>query len=327
MRVIRVERFGGPEVLVAVDAPEPVAEDGQVMIEVAAVDVIFVETSIRGGWGEEFFDVRPPYVPGGAVAGTVVSAGAGVEAGWVGRRVAARVGVKDGAGGGYAERVAVPAGRLAEVPEGLGLAEAAALLHDGPTALALLEQNGIRPGERVLILAAGGGMGVLLVQLARAAGARVVAAARGGAKLELARKLGADVAVDYTGPGWAGRVVEATGGAGPDLVLDGAGGRIGREAFEITAPGGRFSAHGAPGGGFTEIDPAEAGRRGITVRGIQHVQLVPAERDRLIGRALAEAAAGRLTPVIGRTFPLERAADAHAAIESRAVVGKTLLLP
>ncbi|MGH8827013.1 MAG: zinc-binding dehydrogenase, partial [Jiangellaceae bacterium] len=125
---------------------------------------------------------------------------------------------------------------------------------------------------------------------------------------------------------WAARVRDATGGAGPDVVLDGAGGRIGRAAFEITASGGRFSAHGAPGGAFTEIDPSEAERRGITVRGIQHVQLTPADRRRQTERALAEAAAGRIGPVIGQTFPLERAAEAHAAIEDRAVVGKTLLL-
>jgi hypothetical protein len=134
------------------------------------------------------------------------------------------------------------------------------------------------------------------------------------------------VVVDYSEPDWRERVREATGGTGPDLVFDGAGGELGRAAFEITARGGRFSAHGGPSGGFTEIDPHEAERRRVTVRGIEQVQYSPAELHRMTERALSEAAAGRIKPAIGRTFPLEKAADAHAAIEAREVVGKTLLL-
>jgi NADPH2:quinone reductase len=121
-------------------------------------------------------------------------------------------------------------------------------------------------------------------------------------------------------------VREAIGVKGPDVVFDGVGGQIGRAAFEVTARGGRFSAHGAPSGAFAEIDPQEAERRGVTVRGIQHVQLAPADAKRLAERALSEAAGGRIRPVVGQTFPLERAVDAHAAIEGRGVLGKTLLL-
>ena len=150
-----------------------------------------------------------------------------------------------------------------------------------------------------------------------AAGGRVIATARGRRKLDVVRTLGADVVVDYSEPDWPERVRETTGGTGPDVVFDGAGGELGRAAFEITAPGGRFSAHGGPSGGFTEIDPYEAERRRVTVRGIQQVQYSPAELHRMTERALSEAAAGRIKPVIGRTFPLEQAADAHAAIEAR----------
>jgi NADPH2:quinone reductase len=110
------------------------------------------------------------------------------------------------------------------------------------------------------------------------------------------------------------------------VVFDGVGGQIGRAAFGVTARGGRFSAHGAPSGAFTVIDPQEAERHGVTVRGIEHVQFAPADAKRLAERALSEAAAGRIRPVIGQTFPLERAADAHAAMEARGVIGKTLLL-
>jgi NADPH2:quinone reductase len=244
-----------------------------------------------------------------------------VDPGWVGRRVVART-----EGGGYAERAVVPAEGLVPVPDGLGLLEAAALLHDGPTALGLVEGAGMRPGEWALVLAAGGGMGTLLVQLARAAGARVVGAARGEGKLGLVRELGAEVAVDYSEAGWPGRVREATGGAGPDVVFDGVGGRIGEEAFGITSRGGRFSAHGAASGNFADVDPQDAERRGVSVVGIERVQFAPADARRLAGQAMSEAAAGRLRPVVGQTFPLDRAADAHAAMEARGVVGKTLLL-
>lgn len=153
------------------------------MVSVSVADTLFVETLIQRGWGSEYFTVQPPYVPGGAVAGVVTSVGDGVDPGWVGRHVATRT--LDG--GGYAERVVAPADGLIPVPDGLGMREAAALLHDGPTALGLFEAARIRPAEWVLVTAAGGGMGILLVQLARAAGARIVAAARGTRKLELVR--------------------------------------------------------------------------------------------------------------------------------------------
>ena len=325
MRVIRVAEFGGPEVLVLEEVPDPVAAPGQVVIDVTAADTLWVETLIRRGLAGRFFDVRPPYVPGGGVAGQVRAVGEGVDPGRLGRRVVTYTGGGNSTGG-YAERVAATADQLVEVPEGLGLPEAAALLHDGVTALSLYDAARIRPGQRVLVTAAGGGLGILLVQLAHAAGARVAAAARGERKLALARDLGADFAVDYTTPDWAERVREWTGGRGLDVVFDGAGGEIGRAAYGITAPGGQFSAHGAPGG-FVQVDAAEAARDEVTVRGIEHVRFaLDGEQERLVARALAEAAAGRLRPVIGQTFPLEKAADAHTAIEARQVVGKTLLL-
>lgn len=324
MRVVDAKRFGEPDVLETSEVPDAAASPGQVVVEASVADVLFLDTQIRRGWGGEWFSIQPPYVPGNGVAGRVISVGEGVDPEWVGQRVVAHTGERGG-WGGYAEQVVIPAGDLFPVPDGLGLPEAAALLHDGLTALGLTEVAGIRPDEWVLVLAAGGGLGILLVQLAHAAGAHVIGAARGKRKLDLVRELGADITVDYSEAGWAERVREATGGAGPDVVFDGAGGRIGREAFEVTAPGGRFSAHGAPSGSFTEIDAREAERRGITVRGIDQVQFGSAEARRLVERALTEAATGRIRPVIGQTFPLERAADAHAAIEARTVVGKTLL--
>jgi NADPH2:quinone reductase len=325
MRIVQATSFGGPEVLAAATASDPVAGPGQAVVWVAAADVLFFDAIIRYGLATDFVPLRPPYVPGNGVAGQVTAAGDGVDPNWVGRRVVAHTG-GTGGGGGYAEQALVPAAALVPVPAGLGLPAAAALLHDGATAMGLAESTGFRPGEWVLVVGAGGGLGLLLVQLARAAGAHVIAAGRGSRKLNQALELGAEVTADYSEPGWPQEVLTATAGIRPDVVFDGAGTQLGQAAFTITADGGRFSAHGSPSGGFALIDPGEARRRGITVRGIEQVQFTQDQLQALTTRALAEAAAGRIQPVIGQTFPLDRAADAHTAIETRSVTGKTLLL-
>jgi len=324
MLVVEASRFGGPEVLAAREVPDPAAGPGQVVVRTAAADVLFVDALIRYGLAVDYFPVRPPYVPGNGVAGTVLSAGDGVDPAWVGRAVAAHTG-EMGGGGGYAEQALAAVGDLIPVPATLGLPQAAALLHDGATALGLLETIGVKPGEWVLVTAAAGGMGVLLVQLARAAGGRVIGAARGERKLDAVRNAGAEVAVDYSEPGWTDQVRQLTAGRGADVVFDGAGGRLGGAAFGVTADGGRFSAHGVSDGGVAGFDAEAAGHRGVSVAPIP--QHAPAEFRRLAAAALAEAAAGRIGPVIGQTFPLARAADAHAAIEARTAIAKTLLFP
>ncbi|MEU3773836.1 zinc-binding dehydrogenase [Streptomyces sp. NPDC032472] len=317
MRAIRVDGYGGPEVLVPVEAADPVPGAGEAVVRAEAVDTIFVETQIRGGWGEQF-GIHPPYVPGGAAAGTVVAVGEGVDPEWLGRRAVAAAGTR----GTYAELVRVPLERLVAVPEGLERAQAAALAHDGVTAASIAARAGITSGSRVLILGAAGGMGTLLVQLAVAAGAEVIGAARGERKLALVRELGAHRTVDYTQDGWTEQV-----GGPVDVLLDGVGGELGLAAFDLVRDGGWVSAHGAPSGGFARLSPQEAERRGITVHGIQEVQLTAEQTRRLTAFALGEAAAGRLRPVIARTFPLAEAAEAHRAIEAREIPGKALLLP
>jgi NADPH2:quinone reductase len=155
----------------------------------------------------------------------------------------------------------------------------------------------------------------------------VIAAARSERKLELLKELGADVVVDYSQTDWLDQVRAAStrrGGAG--VVFDGVGGELGRTAFALTATGGRFSAHGSASGAFAPIDAEEAARQQITVFGIEQVQLDAATAKRLVDKALALVAAGRLRAVIGQTFPLEQAAAAHAAVEARHTLGKTLLL-
>ncbi|MEV0698150.1 zinc-binding dehydrogenase [Saccharopolyspora sp. NPDC050389] len=320
MRVVQVTEFGGPEVLTVVEAADPVPGAGQVAVRASAVDVLFLDTQLREGWGQEYFATNPPYVPGNGVAGVVVSAGDGVDPSWLWREVVAST----ANGGTYAELAVVDETELLPVPDGLDPREAVALLHDGTTAMFLAEHARIEPGERVLVTGAAGGAASVLVQLARAAGAQVVGAARGETKLNLVRELGGEP-VDYATPDWAEQVRKLTGGV--DVVFDGVGGRLGRAAFEVANAGARVYTYGAASGGFAEIHPAEAQLRNVTVVGLLDVQPTPEEKKPVTGRALAEAAAGRIKPTIGQTFPLERAADAHTAIAARTTPGRTLLLP
>jgi NADPH2:quinone reductase len=318
LRAISVASFGGPEVLLPVDLPDPLPGPGQVVVGMAVADVIFLDTLLRSGWGQDFFPKTLPYVPGGGGAGTVVQAGEGVHPAWIGRRVVVQ------ASAGYAERVVADVEAIVPVPYGLAIEEAAALVHDGVTALRLARLGAPKEGEWVLVSAAAGGAGSLLVELAVDAGARVAAAASSDAKLAMAGKLGAQVGVDYTRPDWIDRVREATGGAA--LVYDGAGGALGTAALDAVADGGRFVTYGTAGG-FAAVDPEAAARRGVRV--IAPLLDGPPNRRtvrELLLQALDQAAQGRLRPVIGAAYPLDRAADAHYALEARTTVGKSLLL-
>jgi NADPH:quinone reductase len=319
VQAVVMSEFGPPDVLVAAEVADPVAGPGQVLVDVEIANVTFVETQVRAGRAPNPSMLpRLPAILGNGVGGVVASAGTGVAQELAGTRVITTT----GGSGGYAERVAVDAALLIAVPAGQNLADAVALLADGRTAVALMRAAAVRAGETVLVEAAAGGVGSLLVQLARNAGAEVVAAAGGQRKLAVAGWLGARAMVDYTESGWADMVRAESGGV--DVVFDGVGGPTGRAAFGLLRRGGRFCAFGMASGTFTRIAEAEAADAGVTL--VRGAPVGPAEMGRLTRTALAEAAAGRLRPVIGQKFPLSRAADAHAAIESRATVGKTLLL-
>jgi NADPH2:quinone reductase len=315
-----VTRFGGPGVFEIAWRADPVPGPGEVVIDVEVADTLFVETVVRSGGGQDYFPMRPPYVPGNGVGGRVTQAGEGVDRGLLGRRVVAHTGGE----GGYADRAAVPAAAASEVPDGLTLTTAAALLHDGPTALALFDITKAGRGDTVLVVGASGGLGVVSVQLGRARAARVVAIAR-GAKLDRVRRLGPDAVIDSGQPDWLAQARAALPERGADVVLDNIGGDLGEASFALTADGGRFSGHGTPSGRFAQVDRQAAGSRGITVTGIEAVQMSPGELTRYAGQALREAAAGTIAPVIGQVFALEDAGPAHAAIEGRDVFGTTLL--
>ncbi|MFE2588387.1 zinc-binding dehydrogenase [Streptomyces anthocyanicus] len=319
MRAIHVASFGAPDVLTLIELPDPVPGPGQVVVGMVAADVIFLDTLLRDGWGQDLFPRTLPYVPGGGGAGEVLAVGDGVDPGWIGRNVAVRTGT------GYAERVVAGEEEIMPVPDGLPAVTAAALVHDGVTALGFHRLGAPQKGEWVLVSAAAGGAGTLLVQLAVDAGARVVAAASSDAKLALARDLGAEVVVDYTRADWVERVREATGG-GAGLVYDGAGGALGATSVDALADGGRFVTYGTADG-FAAPDRESAARRGIRLL----MPLMDGPPDQgtvreLLGLALDSAAEGRLRPAVGATYPLARAADAHRALAARTTVGKSLLV-
>ncbi len=325
MRAVEVPRFGGPDVLELRDLPDPIPGPEQVLVAASACDVLFVDTMIRSGRGADYFPFRPPYVPGNGMGGTIVALGAGVETSWLDRLVVAHTGGAGGSGG-YAELASVDVGDCAPVPDGIDLLEATAVLHDGTTALRVLEKTAPTAGEWILILGAAGGMGLLLVQLLASRGAKVLGAARGSIKREVVSEAGAVAAIDYGEPGWTDALLDASSGRRPSVVLDGVGGTIGGEAFGLIAHGGRFSAHGTPSGSFARIEKAEAERRDVTVTTIADLQYGEGDRSRLLAAILSEIDAGRATPLVGQTFSLAEAAKAHLAIESRETIAKTLLL-
>ncbi|MEI8410555.1 MULTISPECIES: zinc-binding dehydrogenase [unclassified Kribbella] len=321
MRAAVVTEFGGPEVIKTQDWPDPVAGDGEVVIEVAVADMIFVETAIRQGAHSQYFDVNPPYVPGNSLAGTVRAVGPDVSPDWIGKSVLGR-----SAGfGAHAELVRANAAGLVEVPAELNLETAIAVFGDGFTALMLEDLAPPMQGKEVLVTASAGGMGLLLIQLAHKAGAHVIAAARGQAKLDLSKAQGADVVIDYSQPGWEKSVLEATNNEGADIVFEGAGGQLGATAFTVVKDGGWFSAHGAPSGGFAEYDADEAVRRGITVKGINDLRADTTSTTVTGADVIARAVAGDLKPVVDQLYDLDHVADAHRALEQRTLLGKALI--
>jgi NADPH2:quinone reductase len=319
MKAVVMDDFGPPDVLRLKDAPRPSPGSAAVVIGVAYAGITFVETQVRAGRAPSKAMLPAlPAILGNGVGGTVIRMGDEAAPGLLGQRVVATLG---GKGGGYAEEAATAVTGVVEVPDGVGLRDATALLADGRTALGLTELAGIGSGDTVLVEAAAGGVGTLLVQLARNAGARVVALAGGERKLAVARNLGAGLVVDYREADWPARVREAVGKV--DIVFDGVGGGIGLAAFGLLGDGGRFCPFGMASGGFTAVGQDLARERGVTV-----LRNGPpdAERIRALSKAaLDEAAEGRIRPVVGQEFALSQAAAAHEAIETRATIGKTLL--
>ncbi|MCE7006289.1 zinc-binding dehydrogenase [Kibdelosporangium philippinense] len=306
MRAIELAEYGGPEVLKTIAAEDPVPDAGHVLIDVAVSGIQSLDTYLRRGRWTDFFPTTLPYIPGMEAAGVVSAAD---DPSWIGRRVLASL-----PNGGYATHVVAPVDKVVPVPDELDLRDAMALLHDGSTALSLLEETPVQAGETVLVQPAAGGLGTVLVQLLAASGARVIGAARGASKLALVRELGADVVVDYSAPDWLSQVGTV------DIVFDGVGGSLGQAAIGAVRDGGRYSNYGNASGSADGVTASG----GISVRGIDQLGTFRTDNR---GRILDLAAAGKIRAVIGRTWPLDQAAEAHRAVEAREVLGKALLIP
>ncbi|MFJ9595741.1 zinc-binding dehydrogenase [Streptomyces virginiae] len=330
MNAVRLHAFGPAENLTYERTARPTPAAGQVRIAVAAAGVHLLDTSLRRGvQGPPAPLPELPTVPGREVAGTVDALGPGTDPAWLGRDVVVHLGF---APGGYAEYAVADAHRLHPVPDGLDPAQAVAMIGTGRTTLGILQFTDLGPGSVALVPAAAGGIGTLLVQYAKNAGATVIALAGGPAKAARAAANGADLALDHTDPAWP-EAVRAHHPGGATVLFDSVGGDTARTALGLLAPGAQHLVFGWSGG---PLDLTDAERADLTARGITTQDVLgPAMLQRAGGddplrlletRALAEAAAGRLRPALTR-YPLAEAATAHRDLETRATTGKVVLEP
>ncbi|MGY1849093.1 MULTISPECIES: NAD(P)H-quinone oxidoreductase [unclassified Blastococcus] len=328
MRAVTISEPGGPEVLTWAEVPDPVCGPGEVLVDVAAAAVNRADLLQRQGF-------YPP--PKGAseilgleCSGVVSEVGEGVTGWSVGDEVCALL-----SGGGYAERVAVPAGQLLPKPAGVELATAAALPEVTCTVWSnvfMLARLG--RGETFLVHGGSSGIGTMAIQLAAGAGARVLTTAGTAAKLDVCRELGAEVAINYRDENFVERVREATDGRGVDVVLDNMGAKYLARNLEALAVGGRLVIIGMQGGSKAELDIATLLRKRAAVHATA-LRSRPATGPG--GKADIVAAVrhdvwpdverGTIRPVVDRRLPMARAAEAHRVVEASEHVGKVLLLP
>jgi NADPH:quinone reductase len=320
MRAVRVERNGGPEVLAvrAVDPPKP--EAGEVVVDVAASGVNFVDVYQRTG----LYQVPLPYTPGQEGAGTVSAVGADVR----GVSVGDRVGWGDAAGS-YAEQVAIPASKAVPLPAEIDAETAAAALVQGLTAQYLVRSTyPVRPGDDVLVHAAAGGVGLLLVQMVKHLGGRVIGTVSTPAKAEQARAAGADLVVGYDEVPDAVR--EFTDGDGVAVAYDGVGAATFEASLASLRPRGYLVSFGNASGPVPAIEPLRLMRAGsvfLTRPTMAHYLLTREELLERTGEVLRWVADGTVNVHVGGRYPLDEASRAHEDLEARRSTGKLLIVP
>ncbi|MBC7303541.1 MAG: zinc-binding dehydrogenase [Nocardia sp.] len=312
---------GGPDVLVAREVAEPRPGDGQVVVRVEVVPVLYPETRVRAGAFP--FPAPLPEVFGFQAAGTVVDIGAGVDREMLGARVVAST----SGFGAYAELVVTDVDSVTAIPDQLTTENAAAMQMSGSVALALMQTAAVSTGETVLIEAAATGIGGCLTQLCAAAGARVIATAGGQQKARLARDNGAHEVLDHTAPDWADQLGELLAGGTVDVVFDSLGGDSLTPLLDsITPLRGRILSYGWLDGAPSQLGVSELILRGLTLTGCAGAAWL----DTVAGQrqaALRATAQGLLVPLIDSVLPLARAADAHRMLENRVALGTVLLRP
>jgi len=330
MRAIRVDAFGGPDVLQVVELPTPEPQEGEALVCHTAIGVNFVDTQHRAGAP---YSMVLPFIPGTEAAGIVAAVGPAVTGVQVGDRVA-YAGVMPGV---YAECAAVPAVRLVPVPEGLDMRMAAAALLQGTTAHYLSHSAyPLQPGDTALVHAAAGGVGRLLVQLAKQRGASVIAVVSNQAKARIARADGAEHTIVASASGFAAEARRLTNGRGVDVVYDSVGQATFEESLAALRARGLLVAYGQASGAVPPFDIVQLagfnrppGNGSLFITWSSNADYT-ATREELLWRArdvFDGMLNGTLRVEIAETFALSEAAAAHRLLESRTVIGKLILIP
>jgi NADPH:quinone reductase len=313
MKAIQIEEFGGPEVLRYRDVEDPVPGEGEVLVEVARSGINFADTHATRN--DYLAEQSLPLIPGGEVSGRTPA----------GKRVAAVLGT-----GGYAEKIVVPEAMLVPVPDGVDDDQAAALLLQGITAMALVRRCArIEPGETLVVEAAAGGTGSLAVQLGKQAGAKVIGLASSEEKRAMVERLGADASVDSRSEDLKEAILAANDGQRVDAVLHMSGGDAFDAELSALAPLGRMVVFGIASREQREVSTAALLRGSKTVIGfwLVHLMMRPQEVGPMIGELLEAVAAGELEVSVGEVYPLSEAARAHEDLIARRTTGKLLLDP
>ncbi len=315
MKAIRVNELGGPDKLTLEEVETPVPAADEVLIKVAAAGVNYADTMMRSG---NYLTKPPlPLTLGYEAAGVIESVGSEVNHLSVGQRVLATT-----SSGGYAEYATANANAVIPIPDELGFGESTALLVQGLTALGLL--NGTKAGETILIHAAAGGVGTLLVQLAKHKGLKVLATASSSEKLEKAAALGADVTINYSESDWTDRVLEATDGRGVNWLIEMVGGDIVAQNLKVLAKHGTMWIYGSASGQDFNVSVLSLMHKNHKIQGYWLMNEPAANRIAFTRELLGHIAAGRLKIQVTE-FPLDKAREAHEAIEARQTTGKVVL--
>jgi NADPH2:quinone reductase len=322
VRRVVCEAWGDPETLAMLDEPDLAARAGQVVIDVAAAGVNYVDALFVAGTYQ--IKVPPPFTPGSEVAGVVSAVGDGVADVAPGDAVLTSLGL-----GAYASQVAVPAASVVPVPDGIALPVAAAVVQSYSTAwFSLTRRTSVTPGETVLVLGAGGGVGLAAVDVARSLGARVIAAASSPDKRAAALALGAEAAIDYETDDLKSAARELSGG-GVDVAIDPVGGRHTEASLRALGEGGRLLVIGFPAG-IASVPANQVLLRNRSVLGVDWgawAMRNPDAQRVLLTEVLAQVADGRLHPPTPSTFPLAEAGTVLRRLLDRGLAGKAVLLP
>jgi NADPH2:quinone reductase len=322
MKAIQIQKTGGPEVLTLVDLPVPRPQANEAIVKIAASGVNFIDVYVREGR----YPAQLPFVDGQEGAGTVTEVGSEVKSLKPGDRVA-----YSNVLGSYAEYAAVPEDKLVKVPAGLDDHQAAAAMLQGMTAHYLVYSTyPLKKGETTLIHAAAGGVGLLLVQMAKNIGARVIGTAGSEEKARLAKDAGADDMIVYTKQDFEAETKRLTGGKGVDVIYDGVGKSTFDQDLNLLRPRGYLVLFGGASGAVPPFDPIKLSQKGslfLTRPSLMHYVATREELERRAGDVLGWIAAGKLKLRIEHKYKLADAQQAHRDLEGRKTTGKLLLIP